>query len=127
MKNEWQLEGVGSQFMKLIRNRFNFTSIIQVPKMSISVDKYGYDVSPGFPELVTARLVNHSVDLAFGIYSHTIYDNMSTEFSSVAVSECLSWAVPSRLGKEIFFSNLCTVTNFGSNNDVFISSKRAVA
>lgn len=85
--------------MKLIRTHFNFTSIIEVPKMNVSIDRYGYDISSGFPELVAARLTNHSVDLAFGIYSHIIYDNVDTEFSSVAVSECYGWAVPARMGK----------------------------
>ena len=52
----------------------NFTSEIIVPKLSVSVDEYGYDISQGFPELVSTLLDNSSVDLAFGIYSHIIYD-----------------------------------------------------
>lgn len=97
--NEWQLAGVGGHFMKVVRKRFNFTSVIEVPKMNVSIDRYGYDISPGFPELVATRLTNHSVDLAFGIYSHIIYDNQDTEFPAVAVSECYGWAVPSHMGE----------------------------
>lgn len=99
INEEWKLDGIGGKLMEEIRKRLNFTSVIEVPKMSVSADKYGYDISNGYPELVTERLNNYSVDLAFGIYSHIIYDNPTTEFSKSAVSECYGWAVPGHSGK----------------------------
>lgn len=99
ISNEWKLDGIGGKLMEEVRKRYNFTSIIQVPTLSVTVDKYGYDISDGYPELVSTRLNNYSVDLAFGIYSHIIYDNPKTEFTTSVVSECYGWAVPSHSGE----------------------------
>lgn len=95
----WLLDGIAGKLMEEVRTRINFTSAIQVPKLNVSVDKYGYDISNGFPELVASLLGNSSIDLVFGIYSHIIYDNTKTEFSIPAVSECYGWAVPAYSGK----------------------------
>ncbi|XP_065208097.1 uncharacterized protein LOC135836938 [Planococcus citri] len=97
--NTWELDGIGGQLMEEVRKRINFTPVIQVPKLNVSVDKYGYDISYGYPELITELLNNFTVDLGFGIYSHIIYDNPRVEFSTIAVSECYGWAVPAHSGR----------------------------
>ncbi len=96
--NLWKLDGIGGKLLEEVSKRINFTPIIQVPKLNVSVDKYGYDISNGFPELVSSLLDNSSIDLAFGIYSHIIYDDEKTEFSTAAVSECYGFAVPAHSG-----------------------------
>lgn len=98
-ETSWELDGIGGKLMEEVQKRMNFTSDIIVPKLSVSVDEYGYDISQGFPELVSSLLDNSSIDLAFGIYSHIIYDNPKNEFSLPAVSECYGWAVPAHKGQ----------------------------
>lgn len=94
----WKLQGIGGNLLEEVRKRINFTPIIKVPKMNVSVDKYGYDISKGFPELVSEMLNNFTADLGFGIYSHIIYDNPKVEFAMTTVSECYGWAVPAHSG-----------------------------
>lgn len=94
----WELDGVGGKLMEIVQKRINFTAVIQTPELTVTADKYGYDISRGFPELVANLLNNLTVDFAFGIYSHIIYDNPTTEFAASAVSECYGWAVPAHSG-----------------------------
>lgn len=95
----WILEGIGGELFEEIRKRINFTPVIEVAKLNVTSDKYGYDISEGYPDLISRLLKNFSVDLGFGIYSHIIYDNPSLEFSKPLVPECFGWAVPAHSGE----------------------------
>jgi len=51
-------------------------------------------ILPGFSELMTTLLINRNVNLALGIYSHIIYNNVSNKFP-------YGWAITARMGESI--------------------------
>ncbi|XP_026681739.1 uncharacterized protein LOC103512501 [Diaphorina citri] len=99
--NDWVSSGLGVNLLREIYQKMNFTPdiIFPQPDSPHNVDRFGYDISPNMNSLIIGALTIREVDLAFGVFSHLLYQSPTTEFSTSAAEECFTFAVPANAGR----------------------------
>uniref|UniRef100_A0A8D9FI28 Uncharacterized protein n=1 Tax=Cacopsylla melanoneura TaxID=428564 RepID=A0A8D9FI28_9HEMI len=99
--SQWVADGLAVNLLLLVSRIMNFTPDVMFPQPDNphNVDRFGYDISPNMNSLIIGALTLREADLAFGIFSHLLYDSPTTEFSISTAEECFTFAVPAHAGE----------------------------